>query len=69
MPLVVSAEHCHPKGDADWWDYEHHHFGGNDGIEFVKVERLLPLFDRNMRATHVNMHLTKTDTALSPMTR
>jgi hypothetical protein len=67
--LVIYAEQCHPKGDIDWWDYKRRHFGADDGIEFVEAERLLPLFDRNMRATHLNLQLTETEIALSLITR
>lgn len=67
--LVIYAEQCHPKGDVDWWDYKRRYFGGDDGIEFIEAERLIPLFDRNMRATHLNIQLTGTEIALSPITR
>ena len=42
---------------------------GVDGIEFIEAERLIPLFDRNMRATHLNVQLTETEIALSLITR
>ncbi|MBZ9990906.1 DUF3085 domain-containing protein [Mesorhizobium sp. BH1-1-5] len=67
--LVIYAEQCHPKGDFDWWDYKHRHFGADDGIEFIEADRLLPLFDRNLRATHLNIALTETEIALSLITR
>ncbi|RVD01308.1 DUF3085 domain-containing protein, partial [Mesorhizobium sp. M7A.F.Ca.ET.027.02.1.1] len=67
--LVVYAEQCHPKGDGDWWDYKRRHFGADDGIEFIEAERLIPLFDRNMGATHLNVQLTETEIALSLITR
>lgn len=67
--LVIYAEQCHPKGDFDWWDYKRRHFGAYDGIEFINAERLLPLFDRNLRATHLNIVLSETDIALSLITR
>ena len=67
--LVIYAEQCHPKGDFDWWDYKRRHFGADDGIEFIEAERLLPLFDRNLRATHLNVELTETEIALSLITR
>lgn len=68
-PLVVYAEQCHPKGDIDWWDYKRRHFGAHDGIEFIDAERLTPLFDRNMGATHTDVQLTETEIALSLMSR
>ena len=40
-----------------------------DGIEFIDAERLLPLFDRNLRVTHLNIALTETEIALSLITR
>ena len=67
--LVVYAEQCHPKGDIDWWDYKRRHFGADDGIEFIEAGRLLPLFDHNLRATHLNIALTETEIALSLITR
>lgn len=67
--LVTYAEQCHPKGDIDWWDYKRRHFGGDDGVEFIEAERLIPLFDRNMRATHLNIQLTETEIALSLIIR
>ncbi len=67
--LVIYAEQGHPKGDIDWWDYKRRHFGADDGIEFIEAERLLPLFDRNLRATHLNIQLTETEIALSLITR
>ncbi|TPJ31848.1 DUF3085 domain-containing protein [Mesorhizobium sp. B2-7-2] len=41
----------------------------DDGIEFIEAERLLPLFDRNLRTTHLNVELTETEIALSLITR
>ncbi|HEY8357763.1 MAG TPA: DUF3085 domain-containing protein [Ramlibacter sp.] len=67
--LVTYAEQCHPKGDIDWWDYKRRHFGADDGIEFIQAERLIPLFDRNMRATHLNVQLIESEIALSLLTR
>ena len=68
-PLVIYAEQCHPKSDIDWRDYKRRHFGADDGIEFIEAERVIPLFDRNMRATHLNIALTETEIALSLITR
>lgn len=45
------------------------HFGADDGIGFIAAERLLPLFDRNPRATHLNVQFTETEIALSLITR
>ena len=67
--LVIYSEQCHPKGDIDWWDYKRRHFGGDDGIEFIEAERLIPLFDRNMRATHLNIQLSETEVALTLIIR
>ncbi|MBZ9709438.1 DUF3085 domain-containing protein [Mesorhizobium sp. ESP7-2] len=67
--LVIYAEQCHPRGDIDWWDYKRRHFGADDGIEFIEAERLLSLFDRNLRATHLNIELTETEIALSLISR
>lgn len=65
--LIIYSEQCHPKGD--WWDYKRRHFGSDDGIEFIEAERLIPLLDRNMGATHLNVQLTETEIALSLITR
>jgi hypothetical protein len=68
-PLVIYSEQCHPAGNPDWWDYKRRHFGGDDGIEFIEAERLIPLFDRHRRSTHLNVELTETEIALSLITR
>jgi hypothetical protein len=57
-PLVLYSEECHPKGDIDWWDYKRRWFGGDDGIEYFAADQLIPLFDRSMGATHLQMQLT-----------
>ena len=68
-PLVVYSDECHPVGNPDWFHYKRRHFGGDDGIEFIDAERLIPLFDRNFRCTHLYVHLTGTDVSLSLITR
>lgn len=68
-PFVVYSEQCHPRGDIDWWDYKRRHFGADDGIEFIEAERLLPLFDRAKRATHLNITLSETEISLTLITR
>lgn len=67
--LVVYSEECHPVGNPEWWHYKRRHFGGDDGIEFLDAERLIPLFDRNMRCTHLRVQLTETDVSLSLIAR
>ena len=67
--LVIYSEECHPKGDIDWWDYKRRWFGGDDGIEYFDAEQLIPLFDRNMAATHLQMHLTEDSVSLSLIRR
>lgn len=67
--LVIHAEQCHPNGDIDWWEYKRRHFGADDCIEFIEAEQLMPLFDRNMRATHLNVQLTESEIALTLLTR
>jgi len=64
-PFVVYSEQCHPRGDIDWREYKRRHFGGDDGVEFIAAEQLIPLFDRNLRATHLNLQLTKTEITFS----
>ena len=68
-PLVVYSDECHPVGNPDWFHYKHRHFGGDDGIEFIDAERLIPLFDRNFRCTHLHVQRTETDVSLSLITR
>ena len=68
-PLVVYADECHPVGNPDWFHYKHRHFGGDDGIEFIDAERLIPLFDRNFRCTHLHVQLTEAHVSLSLITR
>ena len=67
--LVVYSDECHPVGNPDWWHYKRRHFGGDDGIEFLDAEKLLPLFDRNTRCTHLRVQLTETDFPLSLIAR
>lgn len=66
---MVYSDECHPVGNPDWWHYKRRHFGGDDGIEFLDAERLIPLFDRNTRCTHLRVQLTETDVSLSLITR
>lgn len=68
-PLVLYAEQCHPVGNPDWWDYKRRHFGGDDGIEFVEAERLIPVFDRNFHATHLTIALTEAEITLTLIAR
>ena len=68
-PLVVYSEECHPVGNPDWFDYKHRHFGGDDGIEFIDAGQLLPMFDRNLRCTHLNVQLTERQVSLSLIAR
>ena len=67
--LVIYADECHPVGNPDWWHYKRRHFGGDDGIEFLDAERLIALFDRNTRCTHLRVQLTETDVSLSLIAR
>ena len=68
-PLVVYSDECHPVGNPDWFHYKHRHFGGDDGIEFIDAERLIPLFDRNFRCTHLHVQLTEAQVSLSLIAR
>ncbi len=63
-PLVVYSDECHPVGNPDWFHYKHRHFGDDDGIEFIDAERLIPLFDRNFRCTHLHVQLTEVSLSL-----
>ncbi|TPL21127.1 DUF3085 domain-containing protein [Mesorhizobium sp. B2-4-9] len=42
-PLVTYSEECHPVGNPDWFHYKRRHFGGDDSIEFISAEQLLPM--------------------------
>jgi len=68
-PLVVYSDECHPVGNPDWFHYKHRHFGGDDGIEFIDAEKLIPLFDRNFRCPHLHVQPTETQVSLSLITR
>jgi hypothetical protein len=67
--LVLYSDECHPVGNPDWWHYKRRHFGGDDGIEFLAADKLIPLFDRNTRCTHLRVQLTETDVLLSLIAR
>lgn len=69
LPLVLYSEQCHPAGDTDWWHYKCRHFGGDDGIEFIEAERLIPGFDRNFATTHLNITLSETEITLALIAR
>ena len=69
IPLVVYSNECHPKGNPDWWDYKRRHFGGDDGIEFIDADLVVPSFDRNFGATYLGIRLTETDISFSLITR
>ena len=68
-PLVVSSSECHPKGDTDWWDYKRRHFGGDDGVEFIDADLLVPSFNRSFGITHLGIQLTENDISFSLITR
>jgi hypothetical protein len=68
-PLVVYSEECHPVGSPDWFDYKRRHFGGDDGIEFIDAEQLIPLINRDFRFMHLRVQLSETDVSLSLMAR
>lgn len=68
-PLVLYSEQCHPIGNPDWFDYKRRHFGGDDGIEFIDAEQLVPLFNRNLRATHLNLWLSENEISISLISR
>ena len=67
--LVIYSEECHPAGNPDWRDYKRRWFGGDDGIEFIEAERLIPMFDRNHRCTDLHVQLSETEVSLSLITR
>lgn len=68
-PLVVYSEECHPVGNPDWFDYKRRWFGGDDGIEFIDADQLLPLINRDFRFTHLRVQLSEADVSLSIMAR
>ena len=68
-PLVVYSDECHPVGNPDWFDYKRHHFGGDDGIEFIEAGQVLPLINRDFRYTHLRVQLSEHDISLSLIAR
>lgn len=67
--LIVYSEECHPVGNADWRNYKCRWFGADHGIEYIDADQLVPLFDRNFRATHLQMRLGEAGISLSLITR
>ncbi|MBC7280594.1 DUF3085 domain-containing protein [Hoeflea sp.] len=68
-PLVVYSNECHPKGSDDWWDYKRRHFGGDDGIEFIDADLVVPNFNRNFAASYLGIQLTENEISFSLITR
>jgi hypothetical protein len=68
-PLVLYSDECHPVGNPDWHDYKRRHFSGDDGVEFIDAEQLIPRFNRNFRCTHLYVQLTGHEVSLSLVTR
>ena len=77
MPPTASSLGPQPaKYDAEWvrakYALERDKRLRPDAVgQFIEVtaERLIPLFNRNMGATHLNVQLTETEIALSLITR
>lgn len=67
--LVIYSEECHPVGNPDWWDYKRRWFGGDDSIEYIGADQLVPLFDRNPRCTHLHVRLTDDSVSLNLIRR
>jgi hypothetical protein len=68
-PVVVYSEECHPTGNPGWFDYKRRHFGGDDDIEFIDAEQLLPLINRDFRFTHLRVQLSEYEISLSLIAR
>lgn len=68
-PLVLYSDECHPAGNSDWYDYKRRHFSGDDGVEFIDAERLIRLFERNFRSTHLHVQFSEHQVSLSLITR
>ncbi|MDR6955434.1 hypothetical protein J2X65_004814 [Ancylobacter sp. 3268] len=62
-PLVVYAEECDLKTNADCWHYKRQHFGADDGIEFLDAAELDRLMAASADATH--LRIVMDDAALS----
>ena len=45
------------------------HIGGDDGIEFIDADLLVPSFNRSFGITHLGIQLTENDISLSLITR
>lgn len=67
-PLVVYSTECHPQGNPDWWDYKRRHFGGDDGVEFIGADLLIPSFDRKPFATYLGIQLSENEISFTLIT-
>lgn len=54
-PFVVYAEECDPKTNPDYWQYKRHHFGGDDGVEFLDGAMLVKLIAASPGCTHLRV--------------
>lgn len=66
--LVIYSAKYHPAGNPDWRDYKRRWFGGYGGIEYIEADHLIPDVDRNFRATHLQVSLSKTEIRFSLIT-
>ena len=67
-PLVVNTTECHPQGNSDWWDYKRRYFGGDDGVEFIGADLLIPSFDRKPFATYLGIQLSENEISFTLIT-
>lgn len=67
--LVIYAEECDPKANADYWHYKRQHFGGDDGIDFLDAELLVRLIGAMPSATHLTIAMTDDSMSITPIHR
>ncbi|HQS48599.1 MAG: hypothetical protein B7Y12_08575 [Rhizobiales bacterium 24-66-13] len=65
--LVCYALECDPQTNPDWFHYKRHHYGGDDGVDFLDGENLLSLLDAHPGATHLRIEMTETNISLVPV--
>lgn len=68
-PLFFHSTECHPTRNPNWWEYKRRHFGGDDGIEFIDADLVVPSFNRNLAASLLGIQLTEHDISFLLITR
>ncbi|MCP4561746.1 MAG: DUF3085 domain-containing protein [Bosea sp.] len=63
--LVCYADQCNPSTNPDWFEYKTRYFGGDDGVEFIAAEEILPVADQRDAATHLRLDLDENSIGIS----